>query len=137
MKSNFTSEDKSKIWIHGEFCELDGCYEKYHCRGYCIKHYQRLLRHGDPNFKKIGHKLKQGYIRIVKNGVSKFEHQWVMEEFLGRELLSNENVHHKNLIRDDNRIENLELWTTSQPVGARVEDMIEWCKWFLEQYNEY
>lgn len=63
------------------------------------------------------------------------EHRLVMEAHIGRHLLPTENVHHKNGIRGDNRIENLELWSRSQPYGQRVSDKIAWAIEFLGQHG--
>jgi hypothetical protein len=73
--------------------------------------------------------------RRTKTGSYDYEHSIVMGRHLGRPLLSNETVHHKNGDRRDNRLENLELWSFSQPYGQRVVDKLAWAKEIIEQYD--
>jgi len=100
------------------------------------------LDHPKINETGKGFKLKDGYIYLLKKdhpNVSKSgyvaEHVVVMTQFLNRPLDKKETIHHKNGIRNDNRIENLELWSNSHPYGQRIEDKIQWCKEFLDFYG--
>jgi len=85
---------------------------------------------------------KWGYIQIwkpehpnAKGAGYIHEHRLIISEHLGRPLIKGENVHHKNGERADNRLSNLELWSTTQPSGQRVKDKIKWAKELLALYE--
>jgi hypothetical protein len=85
-----------------------------HCQLFCSKECRELSY--KQRIKDI-----DGYIRIRmpkhpncdRDGLIR-EHRYIIEQNIGRYLKTNEHVHHINGIRDDNRIENLQLLTQHQ-----------------------
>ena len=89
-------------------------------------------------------KDKFGYIQIwmpdhpnAKMAGYIHEHRLKISNKLGRPLEQQENIHHKNGKRDDNRLCNLELWNTMQPAGQKIEDKIKYAKQILKLYENY
>lgn len=135
-------------------CLVEGCGDNHKAitKGYCAKHYYRFRKFGDPL---IGGRNKSGYINsagyvirtapswlrpsMEKRGRKTFEmleHRIVMAEYLGRPLEEDETVHHKNGIRHDNRIENLELRNGNHGQGATIEDKINYARYILNRYEK-
>jgi len=123
-------------------CTIENCGEKYLAKGYCDMHYRRWKLYDDPLIKKSTGRVydKTGYVLIrtqkgnARKGRYTMEHRLVMEETIGRKLEKHENVHHINGVKDDNRPENLELWSRVQPNGQRVEDKVQYALEILRQY---
>ena len=85
-----------------------------------------------PPSPKDGYRLNASGYKVRTKTIS--QHRQVMQDYLGRELLLNENIHHLNGEKADNRIENLELWAVPQPGGQRVTDLIAWAIELLAVY---
>ncbi len=98
--------EKSPLWKGG----FSKC-----CKGYI---YQRIIDETDDRYGK----------RVPV-------HRLVMEKRIGRRLSQNENVHHINGNRGDNRPENLELWVKSQPSGQRASDLVSFARKILKTYE--
>jgi len=94
--------DKNK----GKFCSIP-CKAKWQ-KGQCVgpdNPFWRGGRYTCPN---------TGYIYVRHDGKYVGEHRLVVAEHLGRDLVTSEQVHHRNGVKTDNRVENLELLTARE-----------------------
>jgi len=127
--------------IDAGLCAVDGCAElagPTGARGYCSLHYKRLRTRGaiggaererGPHLSTLPGRCwldPQGYRRVKVNGAIRGEHQLVMGDHRSRRLRAYETVHHRNGVRHDNRLSNLEFWAKPHPPGQRVADVVAW-----------
>jgi hypothetical protein len=147
---------RSEVRNKGATCSVDGCDKPAHSGGFCPAHYQRNRIYGDPLGQAPPQPVKtlddlrreavegapggtlspNGYRYRTLNKRSYGEHRLVMEFHLGRALVGDEQPHHKNGNRSDNRIENLELWSSLQPSGQRVTDKLAYAREIIARYGD-
>lgn len=123
-------------------CRVDGCEERPVNRWMCSKHAQQraagIINEDGKKLRDLKHNGRRpkdwrkelaGYILVrapedhpgARNDGSIYEHRLVMEEHLERFLYPEEVVHHINGVRDDNRIENLQLRRSRKEHGRGHE----------------
>ena len=149
---NFVKQVQNHVGNTG--CKVVNCGSNHHGNGYCRVHYYHEKTYGDPGpatqrgraWKRKqegarGSVNRDGYVmvmnpnRLLDGKKLILEHRLVMASSLGRDLLPEENVHHINGVRNDNRLENLELWSTSQPPGQRAKDKLAWAREIIALYG--
>lgn len=102
---------------------------------YCPEHFSSMILSFStkPTHRRVD---VHGYVILMILGYPYREHRLVMERHLGRRLNDEENVHHIDGNRQNNKLINLELWSTSQPSGQRVADKIAWANHILSLYGK-
>lgn len=110
------------------------CYEKRERKHrFCCKQCEAEYKNynNTPAYWKGGHISKStGYKYVRYNGKQIEEHRLVMMKHLGRDLTTDEKIHHINGNKLDNRIENLIVVTNSEhgKIHGKLREHITNCK---------
>lgn len=98
-------------FVKRKFCSK-GCFSEYYSN--------------ERSYRWTGGVLSSGYkkIRLKRNSYQR-EHRLIMEKHLGRKLRKGEVVHHINHDRKDNRIENLEVMSSSEHTRHHLKERWE------------
>jgi hypothetical protein len=148
---NYSTKTRKTLWesrcdCGNSYVTLSTCLQRKgtipSCGCWTREYRKGLVRDKSSNWRGGRIVTEHGYILVYKpehpaarsNGYVP-EHRVVMEEKLGRLLFDGETVHHKNGVRNDNRIKNLELWVSRHPSGQRVEDILAWAKVIITRYG--
>jgi hypothetical protein len=104
-------------------CQFRGCYANAKARGLPLK-----PRRDVCDFPRCGRKhFAFGYCRAHRAQMRKG--QLVPIGLVSRCITATSS-------RAITALRTLRLWTSHQPKGARVADMLAWCRWFIGQYPE-
>ncbi len=81
---------------------------------------------------------KNWYVYISKNWKRHILHRFVYEEYIWRKLLDTEHIHHKNWIKTDNRLENLELLSRTEHLSFHSKENNLWKdRLWISPANKY
>jgi len=132
LEEQYTKNNMSLKEV-ADICGVTATTIMYYAKRFGIKMHKRCPRNQSKELNPMwkGGKFKDGngYIKIkmrehlfANSSGYVTEHRLVMEKKIGRFLKPYEMVHHKNGIRNDNRIENLQLlFRAHYPLGYEVE----------------